>query len=314
MEASVAIFRGVMFHKLFKESQNLQLILSQDLLTVLAMNDKAIEYLGLELEEINFQNVSEIIEELEKKFNLIHNSFLFNEETQFHLQFTTKKDKMSEMQIIYKSLHDLKQPVSIIGSFTQLLERKLKKEDKLDDKDKSFLSYIGQGIEQLNHLMKSLAEYSSMQAKIEKLPYALKEVLAEVSLAFQKKFSNGDIEFHSNIETEFITGDKAQLVVLLQKIIANSIRFKSDENKLQITLSAQKQNDKVLISINDNGIGIAEENLDKVFDVYTKFFENDEQKSSGLGLAIAKQIVDNHNGQIWIESTKGIGTTVFMRI
>lgn len=279
------------------------------------MNEKSKDYLGLELEGINSQNVSEIIEELEKKYELVHSPFSFNEQTLFHLRFKSKNKSLSEMEIIYKSLHDLKQPVSIIGSFTQLLERKLKADDKLDEKDQSFLNYINQGVNRLNHLMKSLSEFSKVQQEIEKHPYAFKEILAQVNLSYDKTFSQEDINFNCKIDPSFIVNcDKEQLIILLQKVIDNSILFRAENRSLDINLSAQEEDNKTLLSLSDNGVGIEEENLNNIFDIYTKFYENEDQKSSGLGLATAKQIVENHNGQIWYESTKGVGTNVFIRI
>jgi len=315
MNPSISIFKGVMFHKLFEHSNNIQLIMDANLQEVLALNERAREYLGLNLEELNTQNLQEIIKDLEKSFALVHHAFPYEDQKIFQLIFSPKKDELNEMHLVYKSLHDLKQPISIIGSFSQLLERKLKVENKMDDGEKKFIDYINQGVVRINNLMKNLAEYAKVQTVFPPHAYAVSEIINWLILKNEKVFREQEVSFSHSSEIENIICDKEQLSTMLQKLVENSIRFKSTERPLELNINFQKaKNGQALISVQDNGIGIGKEHLNEIFDLYTKFYESEEQKSSGLGLAVVKQIVNNHNGEIWVNTEVNEGTTMFVQL
>jgi signal transduction histidine kinase len=126
---------------------------------------------------------------------------------------------------------------------------------------------------------------------------------------------NAGIEMKTNIKPDvFVKGDYDKLVQVLVNILDNSIKYSHSGNGVEIKLAVL---DKcALLTVTDQGCGIPEEDLEKVFD---RFYRADPSRNvttggSGLGLAIAKQIIEGHEGRIWAESEYGVGTTIYFML
>jgi len=123
--------------------------------------------------------------------------------------------------------------------------------------------------------------------------------------------SNAEITFQNNIGTVF--GDRVQLVQLIQNLISNALKF-TNTNKPRIDIRCAIEKGHPIFSISDNGIGIAENDLGKVFEIFRRLRTKKEYPGTGIGLAICKKIVDRHSGRIWPESTPGQGTTFYFTL
>ena len=121
----------------------------------------------------------------------------------------------------------------------------------------------------------------------------------------------GAVITHDPLPT--IRGDGAQLLQVFQNLIGNAIKFREDEPP-QINVSAVKNKNQWIFSIKDNGIGIESRHLDRIFVIFQRLHKRSEYDGTGMGLAIAKKVVERHGGQIWVESEPGVGTTFHFTI
>ena len=110
-----------------------------------------------------------------------------------------------------------------------------------------------------------------------------------------------------------INGDYSQMTQLFQNLIGNAIKYRSSEPP-KIHISATNEDDNWLFSIKDNGLGIDPKYSDKVFKIFRRLHTNSEYEGTGVGLAITKRIIERHNGQIWVESEPGNGSTFYFTI
>ena len=109
-------------------------------------------------------------------------------------------------------------------------------------------------------------------------------------------------------------GDENQLNQLFSNIIFNAIKYRDESRQLFIDISAQTHHNKVIYSIKDTGIGIAPQNLEKIWDVFFRVDPKSPEAGEGIGLSFVKRIVDNHYGRIWAESEEGKGSTFFVEL
>lgn len=208
--------------------------------------------------------------------------------------------------------HDLQEPIRTIKSFLQLIDIKLNEVQSQDLK-----SYITKAItaaDRIRELIQNLLHYSQLskgemveeKVNVEDL---INEALQNVKTSIEK--SNAEIIVETNVE--HILGDRVQLVQLIQNLLSNALKFTISE-KPSITISSFRENGHVKFGVRDNGIGIAEADLNKVFEIFRRLHTKKEYPGTGIGLAICKKIVDRHCGRIWPESQPGKGTTFYFTV
>lgn len=216
-------------------------------------------------------------------------------------------------QFAYAASHDLKEPLRMIKSYTQLLEKRLN--SGLDDRSKEFMHYVQDGTTRMQQLLDDLLEYSRMgrvssqNQKIIDLNNILFIVMNNLMASMEEK--NAAI-FATNLPSIF--SSSTEMTMLFQNIIANALKFRKPDVSPIIHLKTEEAGNFYKISISDNGIGIAEENLGKVFGIFERLHSKQEYKGSGIGLSTCKKIVNNMGGQINIASTLGKGTTFYFTL
>ncbi len=211
----------------------------------------------------------------------------------------------------YIASHDLREPLRMITSFLQLLERRYK--DRLDHDANEFIEYAVDGAKRLNDMINDLLEYSKVTSKEPILvPVNLEKVLddALINLVIRIEEKSAIIE-HDPLPV--VRGDENLLTMLLQNIIGNSIKY-NDKKPPKIYISSKKEDNRYIIGIKDNGIGIKPEHLDRIFTIFQRLHAKDEYEGTGIGLAISQKIVQQHHGEIWAESEYGKGTTFFFTL
>ncbi len=211
----------------------------------------------------------------------------------------------------YIASHDLREPLRMITSFLQLLERRYK--DQLDQDANEFIGYAVDGSKRLNDMITDLLEYSKVTSTEPLLiPVNLEKVLddALINLVIPTEEKNAQID-HDPLPT--VNGDEKLLILLFQNLIGNGIKY-NDKKPPKINISAIEENSQYVISITDNGIGIKQEHLKRIFTIFQRLHAKDEYEGTGIGLAIAQKIVNQHHGEIWVESKTGKGTTFYFTI
>ncbi len=213
-------------------------------------------------------------------------------------------------QFAYVASHDLKQPLVTISNFVNVLQKKY--ENTFDDNATQMFSFIMDASERMNQLINDLLDYGSLGQK-EKMTFInCNEILKEVQqdLATAIKQSNSTIIID---QLPTIKGYKTSIRLLFQNLISNAIKFKKPDTHPIVKISAS-EDIYWTFSIEDNGIGIAEENTQKIFNVFKRLHSRSEYEGTGIGLAHCKKIVDLHKGKIWVTSTVGKGSTFVFTI
>ena len=229
------------------------------------------------------------------------------------LQFNEElKNSNQELeQFAYVASHDLQEPLRMISSYTQLLERRYG--DKLDQDAKDFIEFAVDGANRMQKLINDLLEYSRVTTR------GKPSEKVDVYTILGQAISNLQ---HSIVETNAIVtnndlpkirADGAQLVRVFQNIIDNAIKFHSEETP-RIHVSAQEDKNEWVFSISDNGIGIDEQYKNCLFTIFQRLHTKEEYPGTGIGLAICKRIVQRHNGRIWFKSELGKGTTFYFTL
>jgi signal transduction histidine kinase len=205
-------------------------------------------------------------------------------------------------------VHDLREPMRSIHVFTELLEEVAK--DKLGAESKEFFSEIYEGAARMRTLMDGLSQYSLAlhETRAASVPAA-----ASLQSAFRIVSANLDEQIRSS-EATVTASDLPRVAVglersmqLLENLIANSLRFRAESAPV-IQLSAREEEGGMwAVSVKDNGIGIAPENCEAIFQPFMKI-EGKKFPGAGLGLSICKRIVEAHGGSIVMQSTLGQGS------
>jgi two-component system, sensor histidine kinase and response regulator len=202
--------------------------------------------------------------------------------------------------------HDLKEPLMVINNYVQLLREKYKN-IKLDRSSENYMKRISGCVAQMSNLINSLLAYS----KVDKSGISFKKInttsclkKALTNLKVIIKDSNAQVTYD---QLPVILGDTDQIIRLFQNLIANSIKFRGEKTaKIHI---ANKSNDhEWIISVSDNGIGIKEENFNKIFDLFERLDDKSDFEGRGIGLSICKRIVERHGGHISVKSKFGKGS------
>lgn len=214
-------------------------------------------------------------------------------------------------QFAYIASHDLQEPLRAVMGYTQLLISEYG--DHFDDNAKSYAEYVIDGAKRMQILIQDLLSYSRVGTRAKEFtPTDCNAVVKEAMRNLQVAIA----ETHAEIMIEplpIVNGDRSQLVQLWQNLIGNAIKFcKEEQPRLQIRVT-QRDAD-FLFQLEDNGIGIKPQYLDRIFEVFKRLHTRREYVGTGIGLAICKKIVLRHGGLIWAESTPDVGTTFFFTI
>ena len=215
-------------------------------------------------------------------------------------------------QFAYASAHDLKEPLRNIGSFVSLIQRRYT--DILPNEAQEYMGYVTTGVRRMNNLLEDLLKYSTLIT--DKLPERelldLKDIVKEVSQNLQTTIENKHAEIRLGDKLPNVAMNRLHLTQLFQNLISNSIKFVDDKAPL-VQINGQQKNGEVLITVQDNGIGIKKEYSGKVFQLFHRLNKNNAQyEGTGIGLTICKNIVEKYNGKIWFESAENCGTTFYI--
>ncbi len=209
-------------------------------------------------------------------------------------------------QFAYIASHDLQEPLRMVSSYVQLLEARYK--GRLDQDADDFIGYATEGAARMQRLIVDLLAYSRVGTRgktFEKvsLEEALEQALQNLRLAIR---DTDAVVTHDPLPVAY--GDGGQLVQVFQNLLDNAIKFHGKDRPM-VHVSALVEGRLCLCSIRDNGIGIDQQYLDRLFFLFQRLHTRREYPGTGLGLAICKRIVERHGGRIWVDSTAGAGST-----
>lgn len=201
--------------------------------------------------------------------------------------------------------HDLKAPLRAIGSLAGLLLSDYS--DKLDGNGMYYLDTIIKRIDRMNELISGILTYSESGRESEMLLVNTNEIIRDVITNLDVP-ENVEVIFDGNFPTIFCCESHIQRI--FQNLLNNAIKF-MDKPKGYIHLKCEDYGNKWLFSVADNGRGIDEKYQDKIFRIFQTLDRRDKYESTGIGLSVAKRIVEKYNGRIWVESQPDMGSTFF---
>jgi signal transduction histidine kinase len=215
-------------------------------------------------------------------------------------------------QFAYVASHDLQEPLRKVASFCQLLEKRYG--DKLDQRGIEYIEYAVDGAKRMQVLINDLLSFSrvgrlgtsSTEVDLDK---TLDTALANLAAAIEE--SDAQI-MRPKQPLPRVTGDPTLLTMLLQNLIGNAVKFQRQDHPPRIVIECEQgtggRDGEWLLTVTDNGIGIAEEFVDKVFVIFQRLHGRDQYTGTGLGLAVCRKIVEHHGGTIWIDTSYTDGT------
>jgi PAS domain S-box-containing protein len=214
-------------------------------------------------------------------------------------------------QFAYVASHDLQEPLRMITSYLELLERRYK--GQLDAKADQFIAYAVDGAARMQILINDLLKYSQMGSQGQSFERVdctavLKNVLRNLQVAIAE--SNAVITYDP---LPPVNADVTQLTQLFQNLIGNALKFRRGDPP-QIHVGVERTNSKWLFSVRDNGIGIESQYTNRIFIIFQRLHSKTEYSGTGMGLAICKKIVEWHGGKLWVESTPGEGSTFYFTL
>jgi PAS domain S-box-containing protein len=208
-------------------------------------------------------------------------------------------------QFAYVASHDLQEPLRAVVSYLQLLSRRY--EGQLDERADKYIHYATEGAHRMQALIQDLLAYARVGRKGSAFgPTDSSHVLA-LALAHLRAAVESSEACVTAGDLPEVVADASQLTQLFQNLIGNAIKFRGPEPP-RIHLAAAREDDHWHFTVQDNGIGIEPEYLERIFTIFQRLHTREEYPGTGIGLAICKRIVERHGGAIWAESAPGRGT------
>ncbi len=201
----------------------------------------------------------------------------------------------------YASAHDIKNPINTIYGFLQLIS--MDDSSQLSDESLEYLDNINSSITRLIELLDSILHYTSVNShEIETEEIDTQKKLDQVTMMLRSPIlkSGAEIEFKNTLPN--IKVEPLLINQLFLNIISNSIKYHRQGVSPKITIGAEETDDYIVISISDNGIGIPENEMDSIFELFSRAKNSSDFEGTGVGLAVTKKIMDLHNGKITVQN------------
>ncbi|MGF1932919.1 MAG: GAF domain-containing protein [Nostoc sp. ChiQUE02] len=228
-------------------------------------------------------------------------------------------------QFAYVASHDLQEPLRMVTSYLQLLERRYK--TQLDANADQFINYAVDGARRMQTLINDLLNYSRVSTRGQPFmsvncSVVLEQAIANLQIAIADSKA---IVTHDTLPE--VMADPTQLTQVFQNLIGNAIKFcqnqqpqihigvaKPDGNPDGESLNVTPSADEWLFWVRDNGIGLESQYAERIFIIFQRLHGRDKYPGTGIGLAICKKIIERHGGRIWVESKLGQGSTFYFTI
>jgi PAS domain S-box-containing protein len=231
------------------------------------------------------------------------------------LEKNIKKLEISNIeleQFAYVASHDLQEPLRMITSFLTLLEKKYS--NQIDDKGKQYIGFAVDGGKRMRQIILDLLEFSRVgrtEDTLEKVD--LNELVNEI-LSLQSQQIE-DVKAKIQVDTlPILNSYKAPLRQVFQNLINNGLKYHKDGVPLHISISVKDDEIFWQFAITDNGIGIENAYLNKIFIIFQRLHNKEKYTGTGIGLAITRKIIESLGGKIWVESEAGRGSTFYFTI
>ena len=219
------------------------------------------------------------------------------------------KSNLQLENFAYIASHDLREPARTMRTFSQFLKKRAG--DQLDKDSKMYLDFIITGADRMNQLIQDLLKYSRVNSEpFEREPIVPNKLIQDILTQLESSIQENQAEIKVGKLPTQIQGSATRLRQLFQNLISNSIKFHQPDQPPSIEISAKEMPTHWHFTVSDNGIGIDPEFHAQVFVIFKKLHNNQAYEGTGIGLALVKRIVTQHEGEVWLESALGEGTRI----
>ena len=219
-----------------------------------------------------------------------------------------ERSNIELQQFAYVASHDLKEPLRMVSSYCQLLERRYK--GRLDEEADTFIHFAVDGAHRMAVLINDLLAYSRVETRSQ----SFESIDCEKVLEIAETNLKSSIEESSTTVTHDplprVMGDGSQLMQVFQNLIGNAIKFRRDESP-EVHVSARQDGREWTFCVRDNGIGIDHEHRDRIFQIFKRLHNREKYPGTGIGLAVCRKVVERHGGRIWVESETDQGSSFY---
>jgi signal transduction histidine kinase len=257
---------------------------------------RQLEQLNRELE----QRVAERTEELQKRAETLQ---------RLNAQLAERNQELDTFT--YITSHDLQEPLRMVTTYVQLFAKRYT--GQLDTEAEQFIGFAVEGVRRMQALLRDLLAYTRVGGQ--------QPVLARVDSARVLQLTLENLQFkiaeagatitHDPLPT--VLADASQLGLVFQNLVSNALKFCASASP-RIHISAGQEQTHYRFAIRDNGIGVAPQYAEQIFQVFQRLHSYQEYPGTGMGLAICKKIIDQHSGRIWVEPAVGEGSTFFFTL
>lgn len=230
-----------------------------------------------------------------------------NQELKKYIDYSLQLENFAHL-----ASHDLREPLINIQAISHLME--MEEEDKLSESAATYLGYIQDSSKRMEQLLNALLEYSTIGKYSTPIEVDCNQLLSNTLRDLSVKIKNYDAEIMApTLPT--IYGYQRELQSLFQNLISNALKYRQKQLPPMIEIDVEEKNQHWLFSFKDNGIGIAPKHYEKIFLIYKRLNPQlQEEKSTGIGLAYCKKVIELHEGKIWVESEPQKGSTFYFTI
>jgi len=217
-------------------------------------------------------------------------------------------------QFAYVASHDLQEPLRKVASFCQLLEKRYS--DKLDERGLKYIEFAVDGAKRMQILINDLLTFSRVgRASDVRVPVPLDQPLDAATTALSAAIEETGAVIERPGPLPEVMGDPTLLGMLWQNLIGNAIKFRAADRSPEIRITADEQRDGGWqIGVADNGIGVPAEFAEKIFIIFQRLHGRDSYPGTGIGLALCKRIVEQHGGQMLLDTSYSGGTRIYFTL
>jgi PAS domain S-box-containing protein len=209
----------------------------------------------------------------------------------------------------YSVSHDMRQPLRAVSGHLQLLQHSLK--EKLDEDERENLGFALEGARRMDSMIVSLLDYSRVGRKTEEKQWIASRASLDEALGFLTPLiTDTKAEVNLNGEWPQVFASRDELTRLFQNLIGNAIKFREPQQAALVDIDSLVHGDTWRVSVRDHGVGIDPQQIDRLFQFFSRLQSRSRFEGTGMGLALCRRIVEHHQGRIWVESEgEGKGST-----
>lgn len=212
-----------------------------------------------------------------------------------------KRSNADLERFAYSVSHDMRQPLRAVSGHLQLLQRSMK--DKLDEDERENMAFALEGARRMDSMIVSLLDYSRVGRKTESKQWMSSRVSLDEAVGFlEAVIGETKAEVVSRGDWPQVFASRDELTRLFQNLIGNAIKFRDPGQSARIEIDSSVQGETWRVAVRDHGVGIDPQQIDRLFQFFSRLQSRSRFEGTGMGLALCRRIVEHHDGRIWAES------------